>query len=188
MLRCTFGLCAVSNILKMSIKAKPTVPVLDHNVPLRHFSTLRQSYRNTNGLLPLASAFLGTSQNQYHKSAPNHGLQKKKLSDDSRKRSLRLMDFPEVVRPTLMTRIKNKFFSVLIMGYFDKEFTTTSFLEGAQQVCGKCRIPYLSSLYVARCKTIELSFYVIFFLQHPLLPVSREQIYLFLLLLLKVTM
>ena len=133
-LRCTFGRFTVS-ILKKSIKTKPTVPVLDHNVPLRHFNTLKPSYRNTNGLLPLASAFLGTSQSHDHGSAPIlNGQQKRQLSDDSRKRSLRLMDFPEVVLPTLMTRIRNMFFSVLIKGYFDEEFTTTSFLEGAQQV------------------------------------------------------
>ena len=49
-------------------------------------------------------------------------------------RPLRLMDFPEIIWPNPMKTLRNLFFSFLIRGYYDQDYSRDRFLEGAQQV------------------------------------------------------
>ena len=57
--------------------------------------------------------------------------------DYSRKRSLKLMDFPliyELPWSSPMTMVRNWLFTLLIRGYFDQEFTWANFQQGAVEV------------------------------------------------------
>ena len=50
------------------------------------------------------------------------------------KRRIRLMDFPEIIWPHPIKSFRNVLFGWLIKGYYDRTFSKTNFLEGAQQV------------------------------------------------------
>ena len=57
--------------------------------------------------------------------------------DYSRKRSLKLMDFPLIYKlswSSPMTMVRNWLFTLLIRGYFDQEFTWANFQQGAVEV------------------------------------------------------
>ena len=50
------------------------------------------------------------------------------------KRPLRLMAFPELIWPHPLKSLKNMFFSFLIKGYYDDQFSPDTFLKGCEQV------------------------------------------------------
>lgn len=47
---------------------------------------------------------------------------------------VKLMDFPERTMPGIVKSFRNRFFAILIKGYYDGTFSMDSFLEGATQV------------------------------------------------------
>lgn len=49
-------------------------------------------------------------------------------------RPLKLMDFDELIWPHPFKSIRNAFFTLLIRGYFDEHFSSSHFLNGAEQV------------------------------------------------------
>jgi len=52
-------------------------------------------------------------------------------------RYLKLMDFEELIWPSVFKSMKNFFMSIIIRGYFDSQFTVQGFLTGAEQAVGK---------------------------------------------------
>jgi hypothetical protein len=53
--------------------------------------------------------------------------------DGSRRRPLKLMDYQELMWPHPIKSIRNYVFAALIRGYYDSQFSMSSFLKGAEQ-------------------------------------------------------
>lgn len=62
------------------------------------------------------------------------GKVKKDKEDGDDKKPLRLMDFNELIWPNPLKTLRNYFFSWLIRGYFDEQFSRETFLTGTEQV------------------------------------------------------
>ena len=60
----------------------------------------------------------------------------------SRRKNLKLMDFPQLTKPSFRRSLNNFFLSLLIRGYYINDFSPSSFLDGAQTVRIKKNILY----------------------------------------------
>ena len=59
---------------------------------------------------------------------------KRYFGDKSQDVPLKLMNFPQVIWPSVIKTIKNYFFAVIIRSQYDNTFTLQNFLDGSEQV------------------------------------------------------
>ena len=95
------------------------------------------------------SAFIISKRGLTLNVQPSRRFSSDSEGESSRKRSLKLMDFPLIYDfpwNTPLTVVRNWAFTLLIRGYFDQEFNWTNFQQGAKEVArssclfGSCKI------------------------------------------------
>ncbi len=91
-----------------------------------------------NGLYSLSTMFFsGTPLERLLTKVKAKNRPSRHMSNDGGnrfKRPLRLMEMPEIAWPHPLKSLRNLFFAMMIRGYYDDQFHTNTFLDGAEQV------------------------------------------------------
>ena len=101
---------------------------------------LKPLFLDRNGLVSLSSVFFsGNPLERFLSKVTAHKQPSRHVSsgsnDENRfKRPLKLMEMKEIVWPHPLKSLQNLFFALLIRSYYDDQFHTRKFLDGAQQV------------------------------------------------------
>ena len=134
MVRCTCR-TFTTFLLQHAIRTKPKLPVPKCTSILRYFSVLRPIHKSNKSLVALASAFPRIKQSHDDPCFPGaNEQQKRQCSGESKRRSLKLMDFKEVMVTAFSDRMRNAFHAFFISMFLDEEFEIDSFMKGAHQV------------------------------------------------------